>query len=104
MHRNRLVCPTLETLEGRNLLSSDVGLLDVTTSDFTSYDIRYSVAGTDAPSLAFRGYLSADDRLDAEDLPLAGQRQVTSPEDLVAGAPHRTTLTLAARAPVREAQ
>lgn len=97
------VRPALEALEARDLFAADIGLLDVTTTDFAALEIRYAVGGADAPAFTFRAYLSADEIFDAQDMPLPGEHQVTHPPDLLVGA-HEATLTLTARAPVHEGQ
>jgi hypothetical protein len=40
----------LEGLEDRRLLSADIAVLDVTTSDFTHLDVCYSISGADSPA------------------------------------------------------
>jgi hypothetical protein len=104
MHGNRCIRPALEVLEDRSLLSSDIRLLDVTTFDFTEFDIRYAIAGADAPAFALQAYLSADETLDAQDQLVPGRLQVSRAEDLIAGLAHQTTFDLSARAPVHEGQ
>ena len=104
MRRQRTLQPVLERLEDRHLMTSDIGLLDVTTWDFTTFNMEYVIAGADTPTLSFRAYLSTDDQLDPQDLPLPGDHQLTRPEDLTAGVLHQTSMSLAARAPLQEGQ
>lgn len=85
--------------------ASDIKMVDATTTDFVHINLKYSVAGSDAPAFIIRAYISTDETFDPSDLPLSGQLGIADIADRDANADgsakeHMKVMTLTTRAPV----
>jgi len=86
---------------------TDITMLDATTTDFVHINVKYSVAGSQAPAFIIRAYISSDETFDQSDLPLQPHLGIPDEENRQpnpdgSAKEHSTTLTLGSLAPVRD--